>query len=164
MTIGSTRASTQDNTDGTPVATVTAEDSGAGALQATVPVGNKTTYSETSRTGLTDDDTSEDDLTTAGFGSTGLADLGNALSVEVRALSAAGQKTLTGRLVFYNASSTPLSVSESVSFTTDESLMASGTRYVSRRVIVDVGQARFCKFYIDSISASSTWDVHVRPI
>ncbi len=163
MATSTIKASTEDNTNGTPVCIVTNEDNGGTALQGMVPLGNKQTWSETGRTGLTSNDTATTDLTTAGFGSSGLVDLGNALSVEVRAACDTASRSLVGRLVFYDASSNPLSTSESLSFSSDAALKTSGTRYVCQRQLVDAGQGRKCKFYVDSITGT-TWDVFVRPI
>lgn len=159
------RASTQDNTSGTQVAVSTNELDGTGALQATVPHGNKTTFSETSRTSITANDTGTTDLTTGGFGSAGLVDLGNCLSVALRATCDTVSSTLNGYLIFYDGSSNPIAISEPVIFTSSATLTiaGSGVKYPSQRVIVDAGAARQCKFYVTAITGT-TWNVYVRPI
>jgi|SRR5215831_2476302 len=168
MTLTATRSSTQDSSTGTQVATAINEDSGGGALQASIPVGNKTTYSEGSRTGLTTADTSTTDLTTAGFaGSAGanLIDISNALSLVIRAQSNTASKILTGRVIFYDGSNNPIAFSESLSFTSDASLTiaGSGQKYPSQHQIIDAGASRKVRFYVDSISGG-TWDICVRPV
>lgn len=169
MSLSSIKASTQDGSSGTPVAIAANEDSGTNALQATVPVGNKTTYTEASRTGITAADApTGGDLTTTGFaGSAGanLADAGNALTLSCRATCSAASKVLTGRVVLYDGSNNALAVSESITFTADATLRlgnASGD-FVCPRVLVDCGQARKFRFFVDSVSGG-TWAIYVRPV
>jgi hypothetical protein len=169
MSLSVVKASTQDGSTGTPVATAVNEDSGTNALQANVVVGNKTTYAELSRTGLTAADApTGGDLTTTGFaGSSGanLGDISNALTLACRATCDTASAVLTGRIVFYDGSNNAIAVSESISFTADGVLRlgnASGN-FVAPRVLVDAGQARKIRFKVDSISAG-TWAVYVRPI
>lgn len=165
MSLGSVKASTQDSTSGTPVAIATNEN-GSGNIQVFGQIGSKTTWGETSRTGLTTNDTGTTDLTTSGFGASGgLIDLENAISIEVRCACDTASKVLTGRAIFYDGSNNPLSFSETLSFTSDASLTiaGSGQKYPSQRQIIDVGQARKCRFYVDSITGT-TWNVYVRPI
>jgi len=170
MALSSAKAGTQDNSSGTPFATAANEDSGSVNLPAAALVGNKTTFSETSRTGLTAADTpTGGDLTTTGFAGTSganLFDIGNALAVAIRATCNTASKTLTGRLIFYDASNNPLSVSETISFTSDATLRlgnASGD-FVCQRQLVDAGQARKARFFVDTVGSSSTWAVYCRPI
>lgn len=163
MATGSTHASTQDNTSGTLVSTATNEDNGSTALQCVVPVGNKSSYSATSRTGLTAVDTATTDLTTAGFASAGLIDCGQVLSLDISCSCDTASKTLTGYVVFYDGSSNPVAISETLSFTSDAANKISSTRFVCPRQIVDCGGNRKCKFYVLTITGT-TWDVVVRPI
>lgn len=169
MALSSAKAGTQDNTSGTPFAIAVNEDSGSVNLPAAALVGNKTTFSEASRTGLTAADApTGGDLTTTGFAGTSganLFDLGNALALTVRATCNTASKTLTGRVVMYDGSNNALSVSETLSFSSDATLRlgnASGD-FVAQRQIVDAGQARKARFIVDSVSGG-TWAVYCRPI
>jgi hypothetical protein len=160
------RASTADNTGGTQVAQSTNEVATGPILQSVVVEGNKTSYAEASRTGLTAAD-SATDLSTAGFaGSAGanLCDLGNALAVAVRATCSAAAAALTGRLALYDGSNNPIALSEVITLTTDATrrVSASGD-YLAPRVLVDAGQARKARFYVESLSAG-TWAVYARPV
>ena len=169
MSLSSIKSSTQDASAGTPVATGTNEDSGSVALQANVLVGNKSTYSELSRTGLTAADApTGGNLTTTGFaGSSGanLGDCGNALALAVRATCGTASAVLSGRVVFYDGSNNPIGLSEPITFTADALLRLGNATgdFVAPRVIVDAGQARKYRFLVDSVSAG-TWAVYVRPI
>ncbi len=169
MSLSSIKASTQDGTSGTPVATIVNEDSGSVALQANCLVGNKTTYSELSRTGLTAADApTGGNLTTTGFAGTAganLGDCGNALTLACRATCDTASATLTGRIVFYDGSNNAIGLSESISFTSDGTLRLGNATgdFVTPRVLVDAGQARKFRFKVDSVSAG-TWAVYVRPI
>lgn len=170
MAISSSRASTQDNTGGTQVATVTREDGAAGLLQGMVPLANKTTFSETSRTGLTGADApTGGDLTTSGFaGSSGanLFDLDQAMACQVRATCGTASATLTGRLAFYDGSNNPIGMSETLTFTSDGTLRlgnASGDFVCRANLLVDVAGARKARFFVDSVSAG-TWSIYARPV
>lgn len=155
------RASTQDGAAGTQVAQATNE-VGTGAVQTIVPEGNKTTYSETSRTSLSAVDTATD-MSTSGFG-TSLIDIGNALSLHVRASCSAASKVLTGHLVFYDASSNPISISETITFNSDASdRLAAAGDYICQCTLIDARAARKCKFYVDTLSGG-TWAIYVRPV
>ncbi len=160
----SARGSTADATNGVQVAQSTNEVGAGPILQTVVVEGNKTTYSEGSRTGLTTVD-SATDLSSSGFG-TSLIDLGNAARITLRATCSTGTSapTLQGRLVHYDASGNVISVGELITFLADATrrITAAGD-YVCPRWITDAGQARKVKFYVESIS-SGTWAVYVRPI
>ena len=167
MALTAYRGSTQDSSAGVQVAVAVNEDA-AGQLVAGVQSGNKTTYSETSRTSLTTADApTGGDLTTGGFAASGLIDLGNALNAEVRATCGTASATITGRLIFYDASGTPLcqGTSQTLSFTSDATLRLGNATgdFVCPKLLVDVGAARKCKFFLDSVS-SGTWAVYVRPV
>jgi hypothetical protein len=159
-------ASTQDNSAGTLVAQATSEVSGSGTLQTTVAEGNKSTYSEVSRTGITTADTPVGgDLTTGTFGSSGLIDCGNAINLALRATCSSASATLSGRVVLYDGSSNPIGYSEAVNFAADATLrLGNGTGdFVSQRVLVDVASARKVKFLVTAVSGG-TWAVYARPI
>lgn len=169
MSLSSIKASTQDGTAGTPVATAVNEDSGTNAIQAVASVGNKTTYAEVSRTGLTGADApAGGDLTTTGFAGTSganLGDAGNALSASVRATCNTAGATLTGRLVFYDGSNAALGYGPALTFTADGTLRlgnASGD-FVGQRQLQDLGSARKFRFLVLTVSAG-TWAVYVRPV
>jgi hypothetical protein len=169
VALSSVKTSTQDTSTGTPVAIIVNEDDSTKPIQANAIVGNKSTYSEVSRTGLTAADApTGGDLTTGGFaGSAGanLGDCGNALALACRATCGTASKTLSGRLIFYDSSNNALGVSESMSFASDSTLRlgnASGD-FVCPRVLIDAGQARKFRFFVDSVSGG-TWAVYVRPI
>ena len=169
MSLNATRASTQDNTAGTQIATTVTEDGTAGVIQAVVQVGNKSAYTDIIRTGVTAADApTGGDLTTTGFAGTAganLLDLGNCLSVTVRATCTVASATLSGRVVFYDASNNPLAYSESLSFTSDGSLRLGNATgdFVVARQIIDAGQARKARFLVVSVSAGS-WSIYARPI
>ena len=160
------RASTQDNSTGTQVAQAVNEVTGAGALQTVCIEGNKSTYNDIVRTGLTAADTATD-LSTVGFAGTAganLLDLGNALSVTVRGTCDTANKTLVAQIIFYDAALTPLSKSEQVSFNSDAILRQSAAGYyISQRAIIDAGQARYARVYVVSMTGT-TWNVYARPI
>ena len=169
MSFTDTRAGTVDGTNGVQVATVPPEDGSGGQLQAIIQVGNKTLMGETARTTLTAADApTGGDLTTTGFAGTSganLFDVGNCLSVAVRATCDTANATLTGRLVFYDGSNNPLGYSESMTFTSDSTLRlgnASGN-FVAARQLIDAGQARKARFLVTSVS-TGTWSVYCRPI
>ena len=160
------RSSTQDGSAGTPVMAGLNED-GSATLQLVALVGNKTTYAEAVRTAITAADTAVVDLSTVGFAGTSganLTDCGNALVLTCRASCSVPSGTLTGRVVLYDGSNAPISLSEVVTFTSDGSrrLSAAGD-YVVARTLIDAGQARKFRFYVESVSAG-TWTVAVRPI
>jgi hypothetical protein len=158
------RGSTQDNSSGVQVAQGNTEVTNSGVLQTVIEEGNKTTYAETGRTGLTTDDTGTTDLTSGGFG-TSLADCGNALSVYMRAACSVASATLTGFLVFYDGSGAPIAMSTTYSFTSDatKTIAGSGQKFPCVKQMTDCGAARQCKFYVLTVSAG-TWNVYVRPI
>lgn len=168
MALTTGRGSTQDGSSGVPAAVAVNED-GSALLQAMAPVGNKTTYTEASRAGITTADApTGGDLTTAGFaGSAGanLFDIGNALALHVRATCGTASKVLTGRVVFYDGSNNALSVSETLTFTSDATLRlgnASGD-FVCPDTLIDARAARKARFFVDSVSGG-TWAVYCRPI
>lgn len=170
MALSSVKASTQDTSTGTPVATAVNEDGSAGNLQIVVPMGNKTSLAETSRTGLTGADApTGGDMTTGGFaGSSGanLFDLGNAMACQIRATCSSASATLTGRLAFYDGSNVCLGLSESISFSSDATLRlgnGSGDFLCRANQMVDVAGARKARFKVDSVSAG-TWAIYARPI
>lgn len=165
------RASAQDPTTGTPVAQGTNELGGSPTpiIQTMIGEGNKSTYSEDSRTGITAADApTGGDMTTTGFaGSSGanLTDVYNALTAAIRATCDTASAVLTGRLALYDGSNNCISMSEPVSFTADPTLRLGNATgdFVSPRVLVDLGQARKVRFFVDSVSAG-TWAVYVRPV
>lgn len=163
------RGSTQDGSSGVQVAQATTEVSGSGTLCTGVQEGNKTTYSETSRTGITSADApTGGDLTTTGFAGTSganLIDLGNALNALVRATCGTASASLSGRLIFYDGSNNATGVSASLSFTSDATLRLGNATgdFVSPTTLTDVGAARKCRFFVDSVSAG-TWAIFVRPV
>lgn len=169
MALTSTKASTQDNSTGTAVATAVNEDDSTKNLQAMVLVGNKTTFAEASRTGLTAADApTGGDLTTTGFaGSAGanLTDCGNSLTAAVRATCGTASATLTGRVIFYDASNAAIGMSEQLTFVSDATrrLGNAAGDFICQRQLVDFGQARKFRFFVDSVSAG-TWAVYVRPV
>jgi hypothetical protein len=163
------RGSTQDGSTGTQVAVATNEVNSGHALAAVVVESNKTTYSETSRTGLTGADApTGGDLTTGGFaGSSGanLFDLGNAQNVAVRATCGTASATLTGRIIFYDGSNNAIGMSRLLSFTADATLRLGNATgdFVSIADLVEAGAARKARFFVASVS-SGTWAVHCRPV
>lgn len=168
MSLSSVKTSTPDATNGNPVAIVVSE-VGSVDIQEVAVVGNKTTWSETSRTSLTSADApTGGDLTTTGFAGTSganLIDVENAMSASVRATCGTASATLTGRLVLYDGSNNAIGYSELLTFTSDATRRlgnASGD-FVAQRVIVDTGAARKCRFFVESVSAG-TWAVYVRPL
>lgn len=169
MALGSVKASTQDGTSGTPVATGVNEDDVTKALQASVTVGNKSTYAEASRTGLTAlDAPTGGDMTTTGFAGTAGANLttcGNALSLSCRATCSVASATLTGRVAFYNAAFACIALSEVITFTSDPTrrLGNAAGDFLAQRVVVDAGQAQMFRFFVESVTAG-TWAVYGRPI
>lgn len=167
MALGSIKASTQDSSTGTPVAIAVNEDDATKAVQAIAPVGNKTTYGETSRTGLTTADTATTDLSTTAFAGTSganLIDVGNALTALVRCSCGTASKTLTGRLIHYDGSNNAIGFGPTLSFASDASLRitASGD-FVCQRQLQDLGSARKVRFYVDTVSGG-TWAIYVRPL
>jgi hypothetical protein len=164
MAMGTVKGSTQDSSAGTVVATASVADGSSGALQASVPVGLKETYSETSRTALTAADApTGGNMTTGGFGSSGLVDVGQALQAQVRGSCGTASAILTGRLAFYDESSACIGMSETVTLTADGTLRlgnASGD-FVTQTYLVDLRAATQVKFKVDSVTAG-TWAVYVR--
>jgi hypothetical protein len=161
------RGSTQDSSGGVQVAQATGEVSGAGILAVGVTEGNKTTYSNQSRTGQTGTDAATSDLSTSGFaGSAGanLFDIGNALACVLRASCSVASASLAGRLIYYDGSNNPIGMSEPITFISDAARrLAAAGDYICQHFIVDVGEARKARFYIENIS-SGTWAVIARPV
>ena len=168
MSLNTTKASTEDNTNGTPVATITPE-VGSPAIQATASVGHKTTWSETSRTSITAADApTGGDMTTTGFaGSAGanLFDCENSMSVAVRATCDTANKSLTGRVAFYDGSNACLGYSEQMTFASDATLRLGNAagNFIAQRQVIDAGSARKAEFLVTSVSGG-TWLVYCRPI
>lgn len=152
-------ASTQDNVLGTPVAQAFGEVNNGAIMQTMVPEGNKSTYVEVGRTGITIADTG---VTLTALG---LCDLGNALSIEIRAICDTSGQTMSTRLILYDNGSHPLAMSDGLSFTSDSVLTynLSGVWFPCTRQIIDAGQARYCKPNIDTISGG-VWNIYTRPI
>ena len=163
------RSSTADGTSGTQVAQAASEVSGSGILQSVVIEGNKSTYAEVSRTGLTVADApTGGNLTTTGFaGAAGanLVDLGNALTMAVRATCSVAGAILSGFIVLYDASNNPIGKSEVITFVSDATLRLGNATgdFICQRVLIDCGQGRKCRFFVSSISGG-TWAVYKRPI
>ncbi len=134
-----------------------------------VPVGNKSTYPETARTGLTGADSpTGGDLTVTGFAGTAganLIDIGNALAVMIRGTSSTASAVLTGRLILYTVGNAALGATATVTLTADGTLrLGNATGYfVANVAIQDVGAARKVRFFVDSVSAG-TWTVNVTPV
>lgn len=168
MSLSSVKASTQDTSTGTPVAAGVNEN-GSGTVQAVTLIGSKTTWGEVSRTGLTAADApTGGDLTTAGFAGTSGANLGdaeNALTLACRATCDTASKALTGRLVLYDGSNVAIGLSEQVTFSSDATRRLGNATgdFVSQRYLLDSGQARKFRFFVESVSGG-TWAVYVRPI
>ncbi len=142
-----------------------ANEDGTGELKAVVPCGNKTTYGETGRTALTGaDNPTGGDLTSTGFG-VSLVDLGNALSVHLRATCGTASAVLTGRVILYDISGNAIGSLATVTFTADATLRLGNAagNFIANTAIQDVGGARKCRFFVDTVSAG-TWQVFVRPI
>jgi hypothetical protein len=164
-----TRASTQDSSAGTLVATAVDEVTSGNALQVVVNEGNKSTYSETSRLTITTPDAPTGGNVTngsGGFGNTGLIDAGNAMAAALRATCTVASATLTGRLVLYDASGNCIGISTSIVFTSDPTLRlgnASGDFIAVGNQLVELAGARQCKFFVDTVSAGS-WSLYLRPI
>lgn len=169
MSLSSIKSSTQDASGGTPVAIVVNEDAAGNAVQASCLVGSKSTWAEVSRTGITAADApTGGNLTTTGFaGSAGanLGDCGNAMTLALRATCGTASATLTGRVVFYDGSNAAIALSEPISFASDPTLRLGNAAgdFVAPRVLVDAGQARKFRFFVDAVSAG-TWAVYARPI
>jgi hypothetical protein len=169
MALSSIKASTQDASAGTPVATATNEDDSTKALQATVPVGNKSSWSETARTGLTAADApTGGDMTTTGFAGTSganLFDCGNALSCSARATCDTASATLAGRLALYDGSNNCLGLSELLTFTSDATRRLGNATgdFVAQRYLADLGAARKARFFVEAVSAG-TWAVKCQPV
>lgn len=167
MPLSPYRGSTQDNSTGVQVAQVINEDgSTSGALIGGVSLGNKTTYPNLTRSGVNGADTGiYYDLSSTGtFVADGLLDFSNALSAVVRADSSIASTSLSGRVIFYDGSNNPLSTSESIYFVADNSeRFGVGLNYICQHQIIDVGEARRGRFFVDSIS-SGNWNIYVRPI
>lgn len=161
-TIG--RGSTQDNTNGVPVAQAVNEVGGTPIIQTMVPEGNKTTYSSTSRTSITTSDApSGGDLSISTFG-TSLVDLYNALGISIRATCTVASTTMAGRVIFYDENSNVTGYSELLTFSSDATLRLSlSNDYVCQRFIIDAGSARKGKFLVTSVT-SGTWSVYMRPV
>jgi hypothetical protein len=163
------RGSTQDGTNGVIVAQAVDEVNSGNTLVSGVQEGNKTTYAETSRTGITAGDApTGGDLTTTGFAGTSganLFDAGNALNVAVRATSSTASATLTGRLIFYDGSNNPLGFSREFSFVSDPTLRQGNAtgNFVAQVDMVDCNQARKAEFFVDTVSAG-TWSIYCRPV
>ncbi len=169
MALATGRASTVDSSTGTRVGVCVNEDNGSDLLQGMIALGNKTTWSETSRTGLTGADApTGGDMTTTGFAGTSganLFDLGNAISTQVRATSSVASAVMTGRLAFYDSSNVCIGYSEQLSFTADATRRlgnASGD-FIAQRQVVDNGIARKARFFVESIS-SGTWTAKCNPL
>jgi hypothetical protein len=164
MALGTQRSSTVDSSAGALVAIASNADGSSGVIQASAPVALKETYSETSRTALTAADApTGGNMTTGGFGSSGLVDVGQALQAQVRASCGTASAVLTGRLAFYDESSACIGMSETVTLTADGTLRlgnASGD-FVTQTYLVDLRGATQVKFKVDSVSAG-TWAVYVR--
>lgn len=168
MGLSSAKASTQDNTSGTPFATIASEEGTPEPIQGVGLVGNKSTYAELSRTAVTAADApTSGDLSTSHFaGSAGanLQDLGNALAVAIRATCTVAGTTMSGRVVFYDGSNNPIGYSELVTFTSDGTLRLSASGdYVSQRAVVDAGAGRKAAFLATSV-ASGSWSVYIRGV
>ncbi len=154
---------------GTDSPNLAINEDGSGGLLPSVPVGNKTTWAETSRTGLTGADApTGGDLTTTGFAGTAgvnLIDMGNALAVHLRATCGTASAILTGRLVLYDSSNAAIGVTATLTFTADGTLRLGNAagNFVCAHAIQDVGGARKCRFFVDTVSAG-TWAVYIRPI
>ncbi len=154
---------------GTDAPNLAINEDGSGGLFPSVPVGNKTTYAEISRTGLTGADVpTGGDLTTTGFAGTAganLIDLGNALSVHLRATCGTASAVLTGRVILYDSANLAIGAMATVTFTADGTLRLGNAagNFVCAHAIQDVGGARKCRFFVDTVSAG-TWQVFVRPI
>ncbi len=154
---------------GTDSPNLAINEDGSGGLLPSVPVGNKTTWSETSRTGITGADSpTGGDLTTTGFAGTAganLIDLGNALAVHLRATCGTASAVLTGRIMLYDGSNAAIGATATVTFTADGTLRLGNAtgNFIANVAIQDVGGARKCRFFVDTVSAG-TWQVFVRPI
>lgn len=165
MSQGGGRAATADPSGGTPFSTAVNEDSGTFNLQTVAGVGNKSTYTETGRTGINAvDSPANGDLSTTVFAASGLVSCGNAMTAAIRATCDTASQTLTGRLVFYDSLSNPLGMSDSIQFTSDPTLrLAVSGNYVSPRKLVDLGNAVKTKFFVDG-RTGGTWAVYIAPI
>ncbi len=142
---------------------------GAGSIGSIIPVGNKSTYLETARTGLTGADSpTGGDLTTTGFAGTAganLIDVGNALAVMIRGTCGTASAILTGRVILYTALNAALGATATVTLTADGTLRLGNAtgNFIANVAIQDVGAARKVRFFVDSVSAG-TWTVQVTPL
>lgn len=166
MSLSTYRGSTQDNSGGVQVAVANNENGSAGgALTVGVQVGNKTTFPLVSVTGITSPYSfSGGDLSTGGFGVSGLYDLGNVLNVVVMANSNVASAALTGRLIWYNNVSGVLGTSDEVSFLSDPTLKISSVgNFICAQTMKDVNNARYTNFFVDSIS-SGIWSIGLQGV
>ncbi len=142
---------------------------GAGSVGCMVPVGNKSTYPETARTGLTGADSpTGGDLTVTGFAGTAganLIDVGNALAVMIRGTSSSASAVLTGRVMLYTVGNAALGATATVTLTADGTLRLGNAtgNFIANVAIQDVGAARKCRFFVDTVSAG-TWTVNLTPV
>lgn len=166
MAVVNIRGSTADGSGGVQVAGSVYEGTSGPTVPWGVVVGNKETITAVSRTGITAADApTGGDLTTGGFGSTGLLDVANCLNVLCRATCSVASATLVGRLVFYDSASACLGISTSITFVSDATLRLGNATgdFVSSFTLVDVGASRNARFFVDTVSAGS-WSIYLRPV
>jgi hypothetical protein len=165
MALSETRASTQDSTGGTEVATSAPADGSSGALQVTAQVGIKTDYAELARTGITSADTAAD-MSTSGFAGSSGANLSaafQALALEIRATCDTAAAQMNGHLVGYDGSNNPLSIGEEIAFAASAFKLSSSGDYLCTRVVAACAAWVKAAFYVDSMTGS-TWNVYIRPV
>lgn len=167
MALTAYRGSTQDSTAGVQVSqSINESGLNSGTLVAGVQVGNKSTYANIARTGITAQDVyAGGDVTLTGFAISGLLDLENALNVFSFANCNTASANMSGRYMFYNVASGCQGTSPVISFASDPTLRLGNAAgdFICPVILTDVGSARFTKFFIDSVSAG-IWSVTSRPI
>jgi hypothetical protein len=166
------RGSTQDLVTGTPVAIIVNEAGDGSLIQAVTWSVRKSDASWTHRGPLTLADAVQD-LSAAGFGSSGLIDLGNSPWLEIAATCNVPGRTVQYRVVWYDEASVPRGLSELRTMTSDPALRVSAAgdyiAYADTATAAafgqmsDAGTARYAKVFITLLAGGSSWDFYARP-
>ncbi len=132
---------------------------------AQVAAGYREQFPITWRRDLSSDDTALTDLTTVGFGASGLIDTRIARNLELRAFCDTASDVMTCKVVLYDSAGDVIGVPGVFTFTASaaDTAGATGQKYPSVPLYVPIGDAESAKVKVISMGALATWDVGCRP-
>lgn len=160
------RTGTPDNSLGIQIPTIVTQESASFEAPCGVSLSDAIPNTPSAHRANVTVDTAVVDMTSAGFGSSGLQNINNRGALLVWAVFATAGASCTLRPIWYDAATTPapMATGPVLAFTASaKTLAGSGNMYMSEAQIVDAMGFKKFKIYCESISAGDV-DIFAVPI